>query len=181
MDFMVSVLSSKILTEEQTVAELALLGIRYLSQATDTKVDHTRPGEQLLADLVRQPSSRVRTAVIALLLEHPEYAAFIPAAVAKLRGSNRIALKLFYTAAVFLQRKYYLIFQELQGQAFQWLPDIFSAELGIPSDLSDGECLVALGLRHQALTGKFANWAGTYNNVACLLLRRRQMETGWNQ
>ncbi len=55
---MVAVLSSNLMAEEQIVAELTLLGIRYLSRLTDIQVDHPRPGEQLLADLVRQPSSR---------------------------------------------------------------------------------------------------------------------------
>jgi len=171
---------SKLLAEDRIVAELSDLGIRYLSRVTDVRVDSFRPVEQLLADLVRQPSSRVRTATIALLLEHPEYAECIPTAIATLRGSNRIVLKLFYTAAVYLQRKYASILRGLQGYTFQWLPDFYSVELKIPPDLSLEESLKELGYCHQILTSQMANWAGTYENAAHQLIRYHRLERVWN-
>ncbi len=58
-------------TEEELVAELDLLGIRYLSRQSSYRASQVRPPEALLADLVRQPSARVRAAVIAVLLAHP--------------------------------------------------------------------------------------------------------------
>ncbi len=178
---MVAVLPAKQMAEEQIVAELALLGVNYLSQAASIQVDYPRPGDQLLADLVRQPSSRVRTAVIALLLEHPEYATFMSEAIIKLHGRNRMVLKLFYIAAVFLQKKYYSVLTEIQGQAFQWLSDDYSIELGIPSGLQPEEGLEVLGRRHQKLTGMAINWAGTYDNAARHLLRQKKLEQGWNR
>ncbi len=70
---------SEILTEEEKlVAELDLLGSRYLSRQTHYRSDKIRSPEALLADLVRQPSVRVRAAVIAVSLSHPEYAAAVP-------------------------------------------------------------------------------------------------------
>ena len=45
--------------EEQVVAELELLGIRYLSRQTAEAATQVRPPERLLADMVRQPSARV--------------------------------------------------------------------------------------------------------------------------
>jgi hypothetical protein len=76
---------SEIITaEEKLVAELELLGIRYLSRQTPYRSDKIRSPEALLADLVRQPSGRVRAAVIAVFLSHPEYANAVPAALMRL-------------------------------------------------------------------------------------------------
>jgi hypothetical protein len=60
----------------------------------------------LLADLVRQPSARVRNAVIAVLLAYPDYAEAVPAALERLRPAEQQTLRLFYTAAVLLQQEY---------------------------------------------------------------------------
>jgi hypothetical protein len=100
-------LSHRILAEEQIVAELALLGVGYLSRNIDTRPIPQHPAHQLIADLVRQPSSRVRTALIALLLLHPEFDQSVPAALVSLRANNRVTFKCLYTAAVILQRKYW--------------------------------------------------------------------------
>ena len=60
----------------------------------------------LLADLVQQPSARVRAAVIAVFLAHPEYAAAVPAALERLGPTERLTLRFFYTAAVLLQQEH---------------------------------------------------------------------------
>jgi hypothetical protein len=60
--------------EERIVAELAFLGVRYLSRRTPDRAKSVRPPAVLLADLVRHPSARVRLSVIAVLLAHPAYA-----------------------------------------------------------------------------------------------------------
>jgi hypothetical protein len=174
-------LSSGEIKEEQIVAELALLGVTYLSRLTGDKAASSRDACQMFVDLVHQPSSRVRTAVIALLLEHPEFAEVIPSAVNRLRATNRTVLKLFYTAAVYLQYKYADLLQEIQGKEIFWLPDLYSSELGIPIDISIDERLKELGLRQQTMTGKIANWNGTYDNVARHFIRHRQLEIQWNQ
>jgi hypothetical protein len=98
---MKSVLPRKYQVEDQIVQELVLLGIGYLSGPDETQGQSVRMPEQLLVDLMKQPSSRVRTALIPLLLEHPEYASFIKPAHSRLTGSRRKLLALFYTAAVF--------------------------------------------------------------------------------
>jgi hypothetical protein len=178
---MVPILTGKLSDEDQIVAELALLGIHYLSQRIDVHVDVSRPVDRLLADLVRQPDSRVRTAVIALLLEHPEYSAFVPDAVMHLRGSNRILIKLFYTAAVILQQKYAPVLTEYQGKNFIWLPDVYSRELGVPAELLPSEQLRVLSNRHSELMDSKANWLGTYDNAARHLLRQKELERLWYQ
>ena len=92
--------------EERLVAELELLGIRYLSRYTSDQAERIRPPDVLLADLVRQPSARVRAAVLAVLLAHPEYAEAVPTALQQLGPAERRTLRLFYTAAVLLQQEY---------------------------------------------------------------------------
>ncbi|RPI82121.1 MAG: hypothetical protein EHM41_19135 [Chloroflexi bacterium] len=72
-----ALISGKILAEEQIVAKLAILGINYLSRSQDLVVKVARSRERLLADLIRQSSSRVRLVII-LLLAHPDFASVVP-------------------------------------------------------------------------------------------------------
>ena len=58
-------------TEEQLVDELAQLGVRYLSRQSMDVAQYVHAPYELLAKLVCQPSSRVRSALIALLLARP--------------------------------------------------------------------------------------------------------------
>ena len=92
--------------EEELVAELELLGVRYLSRQSSYQASRVRPPETLLADLVRQPSARVRAAVIAVLLAHPEYADAVPVALEQLLPAERLTLQSFYAAAVLLQQEH---------------------------------------------------------------------------
>ncbi len=167
--------------EERLVAELELLGIRYLSRQTAFLADGVRPPSVLLADLVRQPSARVRASVIAVLLAHSDYAAHMPAALKRLDMDGQLRLKLLYTAAVFLQRKYADRLRRFVADGWQWLPDLFSAELGLPPEGTPHERLAALGRAHSHLTNTAVNWTGTYENVAEHLLRRWELERLWSQ
>jgi len=92
--------------EERIVAELELLNIRYLSRTLPDTAASVRPPDILLADLIQQPSARVRAAVIAVFLAHPEYAAAVPAALERLGPTERLTLRFFYTAAVLLQQEH---------------------------------------------------------------------------
>jgi hypothetical protein len=158
-------LSSKYLKEEQIVSELAYLGIDYLSRISDKVAQQPRPFVLLLADIVRQPSSRVRTALIALLLEHPEIASAIPKAVKKVRAKNRNTLKYFYTAAFLLQRKNAKTLMAKQGNNFRWLPNYFGDELNLTSEIDPEISLNLLCKKQQEETGSAVNWVGTYKNV----------------
>ena len=84
--------------EEKLVAELALLGISYLTRQTDYQANQVRPPEQLFVDLLQQPSARVRAAVIAVLLAHPDYAKSMPC------GFHRFATARSVDIGFFLQR-----------------------------------------------------------------------------
>jgi hypothetical protein len=165
--------------EEQIVAELELLGIRYLSRRTAGSARRIRPPAVLLADLVRQPSARVRAAVIAVLLAHPEYADAVPAALKGLQPVEQWTLRLFYTAAVLLQQEYGDRLRRFV--AGRRLPDWFAAELDLPAFASPRERLAALGQWHRQQTRTAVNWVGTYEDVVRHLLRSWELEARWNR
>ena len=176
-----AVAPASLLEEEGLVAELDLLGVSYLSRLAATHPAPVRPAEQLLAGLVRQSSARVREAVIAVLLAHPDLATSVPVALAELSTADQVTLRLFYTAAVLLQQEYADRLQALFLPRWQPLPDLFASELGLSHQGSPGERLVRLGQRHRGLTGTAVNWTGTYHNVARHLIRRLEMEQRWTQ
>lgn len=165
--------------EEQLVAELELLGIRYLSRHTSDQAQRVREPDVLLADLVRQPSARVRNAVIAVLLSYPDYAEAVPAALERLQPVEQRTLRLFYTAAVLLQQEYAARLRPFV--AGRRLPDRFATDLGLPPVGSPRERLVALGQRHRQQTQSIVNWVGTYEKVARCLLRSWELEDKWNR
>lgn len=172
--------SFPLVNEERLVAELERLGVGYLSRQTDKKVSHPRAPQKLLADLVQQPSSRVRAALIALLLAHPSFSEHVPAALKSLPPGRAQTLKLFYTAAVLLQRQYAAPLQAYLGGDWHWLPDLFFAEFNLPA-CAPGDQLKALAKFHQQQTGVTLNWAGTYESAARNLLHRWELEQAWNQ
>lgn len=171
-----------VVTEEEVlVAELDLLGIRYLSRQSSYQANQVRPPEILLADLVQQPHARVRAAVIAVLLSHPEYAEVVPAALRRLSSRDRLTLQSLYTAAVLLQREYADRLRPLVRERWRWLPDLLSKELGLPTEGSPRERLRLLDreLRHR--TRAVVNWMGTYEQVAQKLIHAWKREIQWNQ
>jgi hypothetical protein len=167
--------------EEKLVAELELLGIRYLSRQLPYQAGKVRSPETLLADLVRQPSARVRAAVIAVLLAHPEYAEAVPAALGKLQSSERLILQGFYMAAVLLQQEHVHRLQPLLAARWRWLPDLFSTEWGLPADGTPRGRLAALAREHRRRSQVTVNWVGTYEQVARQLLRQWKVQTQWNR
>ena len=167
--------------EDRLVTELHQLGVTYLSNRATEVHGLLRLPEQILADTIRQPSARVRTSMIALLLLHPDFAEAVPTALSLLNKGHRLSLKLFYTAAVYLQRAYRQELFPLLAEGWRWLPDLFGQEFGISSNISPQDAIRLLGIRHQELTHSFTNWAGTYRNVAHHLIRYKQRELQWNQ
>ncbi len=165
--------------EDYLVAQLSRLGVGYLSRLGTAEPPMRISPAGLLADLVRQPTSRVRVAVISLFLAHPEYSEYVPAALKSLPGKPAQTLKIFYTAAFLLQKQYARSLKPFLGVKWEWLPDLFSQELGLVP-LSIKEALIRLAQIHTELTKVELNWAGTYDNAASHLLRRWQMEQKWN-
>ena len=176
-----SVFLETVSEEEKLVAELELLGIGYLSRQTNYRADTIRPNEVLLADLMRQPSARVRAAVIAVLLSRSEYADNVPAALQRLQPFEELTLRFLYTAAMLLQRDYSSRLRAFTPSRRQWLPDFFSTQLGLSTDGTPRDRLIALGNEHRRQTGVVANWVGTYENVVQRLLRHWELASQWNQ
>lgn len=168
-------------TEEELVAELELLGVRYLSRQSSYQASRVRPSEALLADLVRQRSARVRAAVIAVLLAHPEYADAVPEALEHLRPAERLTLQSFYAAAVLLQQEHAHRLRAFLGTRWRPLPNLREAtpQLNLPDDGTPSERLAWLGREHQRWSGTMVNWAGSYEQVARRLMRRWDMERQW--
>jgi hypothetical protein len=113
-------------------------------------------------------------------LAYPEYAQVVPQILKRLSLSDQIMFKLFYTAAVALQRQYAERLKRFLGQRWQWLPDLFFVELGLASDVSPEDMLQELGTVHRTQTGMMVNWTGTCQNVAHHLLHRWELEQQWN-
>lgn len=123
----------------------------------------------LLAELAASNEARLRMAIIPLLLQHPEYASAAPLALPTLTSQQQIVLRCYYTAAHLLQKKYAARLCSLLGPR-STLPDLFSADLGIPSADTPEVQLQQLAARQAKLTGDTINWAGTYEHAMnCLL------------
>ncbi len=169
--------------EEILVAELALLGIHYLSRQTAYQAQTARPPDVLLVDLVQQPSARVRSTVIAVLLSHPEYADAVPAALRRLQPPERLSLQSFYLAARLLQQEYAHRLRPCQASRWRWLPDLQEASAGLclPEQGTPRERLNALGSEYGRLTQTMVNWIGTYEQAARQLLRQWEGERHWNR
>jgi hypothetical protein len=170
-------------TEEELVAELELLGVRYLSRQASYQASRARPPATLLADLVRQPSARVRAAVIAVLLAHPEYADAVPMALDRLRAAERLTLQSFYAAAMLLQQEHTDRLRPLLGTRWRPLPDLreVTTELDLPAEGTPVERLAALGREHQRRSQKMVNWAGSYEQVARQLIRSWEVQSQWKR
>jgi hypothetical protein len=164
--------------EEQLVNELARLGVRYLSRQSTEVTQSVRAPHELLARLVCQPSSRVRSALIALLLARPDYARYVRRAMKCLNQSDAQRLRFFYSAAVILQQQYAERLRAALGPNWHRLPDLFAEELGITGD-SPAARLRELGHLQARWSGEYLNWAGTYENAARLLVRRWESEMRW--
>ena len=162
---------------------LELLGVRYLSRRSSYEASRVRPPETLLADLVRQPSARVRAAVIAVLLAHPEYAVAVPAALEQLPAAEQLTLQSFYAAAMFLQQEHAHRLRAFLGARWRPLPHLreVTRQLHLPDDGTPGERLAWLGREHQRWSGTMVNWTGSYEQVVRRLMRRWDMERQWQR
>ena len=79
--------------EEEIVAELQGLGIWYLSRLNNISRRKDYSSAQLIADIIKQPSARVRNAAISLFLAKPEYSAYVQDALKDTNETERFTLK----------------------------------------------------------------------------------------
>jgi len=131
----------------------------------------------IIIALAADPDPRLRLALTSLFLLHPEYAQEVRRALGSLDGTARLELQARYMAAVYLQRMwrtrlgYYL-------SDFQLLPDLFSAELGLPKpDERFGKTgLLALAEWHSRQSPIPFNRLASYNKAADLLFGQLRAE-----
>ena len=157
-------------SDEQLVAELHRLGVRHLIRYSDGRMDDGLPPAELMAALAHHPQARFRATLILLFLRHPEFGAGVRRAADRLDQAAALTLKLYYQAAVYLQRE---LEPELKPQLKNWqrLPDLFSqayrlppADTIRPGPQASAPALAALGELHERLSGWAYNWAGSYRH-----------------
>lgn len=158
------------------VAELDALGVHFLQGAAPAEAGRMTPGA-LLAALAASDEARLRLALIPLLLRRPEFTAYVRQA-APPDAAAQLVLTCYYTAALYLQQKYRPRLEKIVGHV-PMLPDLFSAELGLPAAPNPDAGLQSLAQRHAALSGKAINWLGTYEHAAQRWLTHIERRQTW--
>lgn len=167
-----------LLSSAQLIDALDTLGIPFLRGGSGV----TTPIEpaELVAALARSPEARLRLALIPLLLAHPEFSWSVVAALAQAAPDAAITLRCYYTAAYWLQQKYWRRLTAALGVTPR-LPDLFRAELGMSTYADPDVALDALAARQQVLSGRVLNWFGTYEHAVQSWLHQLEQRILWNQ
>lgn len=143
-------------TGEQLANALRVLGVHFIRGGRDADEPLPNHPSRLIAALAQSDEARLRLALIPLFLERPEYASRVRTVASKLDPPAKLTLECYYSAAVWLAKKY---------QLETLLPDHFSKDLGLtPGDGAD-ENLRALAGRHAELSGSYVNWLATYQHA----------------
>ena len=156
-------------TGDQLAQALHVLGVNFVmvGKSSDESL-YTDPA-RLIAALAQSNEARLRLSLIPLFLEHPEFASQVRKVAKGLAPSARLTLQCYYSAAVWLAKKYL---------PTKDLPDLFSKELNLtPSDRPD-ENLQALAKRHKELSGSYADWLGTYQHAAQIWRKGLELKKG---
>jgi hypothetical protein len=143
-------------TGEQLANALHILGVNFIrgGKGVDESL-HTHPS-RLIAALAQSDEARLRLSLIPLFLEHPEYASRVRTVAKKIVPSAQLTLKCYYSAAVWLAKKYQLNIS---------LPDHFAKDLNLTPIDDPDENLRALANRHAELSGSYVNWLATYQHA----------------
>lgn len=146
------------ITGNQLVNALRALDVNFIMGGQRKDESLRKQPARLIAALAESEESRLRLSLIPLFLEHPEFAACVRIVAKKLNPPARLTLQCYYSAAVWLEKKYHP-----RGAS---LPDHFSKELGLhPTDDLE-ENLRNLAKCHGELSGTRVNWLGTYQHAA---------------
>jgi len=162
-------------TGEQLAGALQALGIQFImGRSSVDKSLHKHPAS-LIAALAESNESRLRLSIIPLFLEHPEFAAHVRRAANQVRPTGRLMLQCYYTAAVWLQRKYSSRIDLLIGRK-EFLPDYFSSGLGLQNTDDPTINLQRLAERPRKLSGAQVNWLGTYEHGAQVWIKGLEIQ-----
>ena len=140
-------------TGQQLANALRALDVNFIMGGQSSKGTLHKQPSRLIAALARSNDSRLRLSLIPFFLEHPAFGVHVGTVAKGLDPVARLTLQCYYTAAVWLAKKY-------RAQIF--LPDYFSQELNVNPVGNPEENLRALARRHNALSGTSVNWLGTY-------------------
>lgn len=164
--------------DEALVVELHRLGVRHLARLRPIESPSPFTPVTLLVELARHPLARLRAALILLFLRQPVYHQFVAEALTQLAPPAADTLRLYYQAAVYLQRE---LRAQLQPLVPNWvdLPDAYSVILGTPpADAANPvTALQALAHVHAQRTGWEYNWLGTYRQNLPLFLKHLRHDT----
>ncbi|MCJ7657865.1 MAG: hypothetical protein MUO67_01810 [Anaerolineales bacterium] len=160
------------------IDNLNRLGVHFLvGDGHSGLVDILEPAA-LISGLVSQSDSRIRLALIAVLLQRPDFANDAHKALDLLDEPQKLNFKLYYTAAHYLQVAYANQLLDLLGP-YHMLPDYYSEELNIEKNKSVKNQLMQLAERHKEITSLPLNWYGTYNFAAQRVITRLNKERAW--
>lgn len=166
------------LTSDQIGMHLAALDVHFI------QVEHSNNGmptvepEHFILSLSVSSESRIRLALIPLLLRHPHYVVHVETAAPQLPYMAQITLKCYYMATYFLQQKYALRLEKLFGSSAS-LPALFARELAVSVELDFEHGLWTLAERHKQLSGRHINWLGTYEHGATRFLASTEHRRLW--
>lgn len=164
----------------QLANALYALGVDFVLSGKDKASPLKRKPFQLIVSLAESDEARLRLSLIPLLLCHPEYSKYVRAASKLVSPEARLTLQCYYTAAVWLQRKYRERLVPLIGRRPP-LPNLFSKELGISTNKNPDANLESLARRHQELSKKQINWVGTYEHGAQRFIVHLEKQKSWQK
>ena len=151
-------------TADELADTLYALGIRFVQGGESPSLPLQYNPEYLISALAESSEARLRLALIALFLEHPEYHVYVCAAAKKINPSARLTLLCYYSAAVLLQNIHCLALTALLGVK-PTLPHYFAHDLTLLSSEDPQTAMRLLAQRHQVMSGAQINWLGTYNHA----------------
>jgi hypothetical protein len=161
--------------DEALVAELHRLGVQHLIRLQPDTMYPPLPPAELIAGLANHRLARLRAALILLFLRQPSLSGTAKLVLPSLVGQAAFTLRLYYQAAAYLRPELEADLRRASDDLAA-LPDLFSAELGLPAvgSVPADRGLQALGETHTRLSGRAYNWSGSYRqHIPLFLLQLR--------
>src|SRR6185503_13912396 len=110
------------ITGTQLANALRALDVNFIMGGKSTKDSLHKQPPRLIAALAKSTESRLRLSLIPLFLDHHKFALHVQTVAKELDPAARLTLQCYYTAAVWLSKKY---------RQQESLPDYFSQALGL--------------------------------------------------
>lgn len=120
----------EVYARDTLVAALRARGVDYLM--SDGGLGNPLSDQALITSLAAHEDARLRSALTALFLLHPELAPLVATLAEALPPDARTELQARYMAAAYLQR-FWRTRLEIYNLTAPDLPDLFSAALGLPA------------------------------------------------